>query len=59
MKVKLELGMRSYEKLHALAQGRGQETRINKQLLGRLLIDLSRLYQTAIDNDVDIEEPGP
>lgn len=59
MKVKLELGMRRYEKLHEKAEGRGRETLINKQTLRLLLIDMGRLYGMAIANGVDIEEPGP
>lgn len=59
MKVKLELGMRRYEQLHAKSEGRGRETLIKKATLRLLLIDLSRLYGMAVANDVDIEEPGP
>ena len=54
--VKLELSHRKYESLHALADGRGKETCIKKELLRSLLIDLSRLYNSASYHGAEIIE---
>lgn len=54
--VRLELSMKQYEALHALADGRGKETRIAKSQLRKLLVDLTRLYHCAVQHHVDLEE---
>ena len=54
--VKLELSLRQYNDIHALADGRGKEVRIKKTLLRSLLVDLTRLYQSAAYHEVTIEE---
>ena len=54
--VKLELSLRQYNEIHALADGRGKETRIKKTLLRSLLVDLTRLHNCATFHEVTIEE---
>ena len=56
MRIKLELSLTQFNKLHELADGRGKETRIKKTLLRSLLIDLGRLYHCAVKHEVELEE---